>query len=879
MVGTDAYDFKGNLLHSTRQVATVYDTVVDWSGVVALLPDTYGQRTRYDALNRPVQEIAPHSDQPGSQVNVVQRTYDEAGLLDTVDAWLAQAAEPGALLDPATASLHAVTGLVHDAKGQRQRISYGNGTFTEYAYDRFTFRLERLTTRRGSEALQDLNYAHDPVGNITTIRDDAQPTLFFRNTVVAPTNDYLYDAVYRLIEATGREHLGQNGAPVPASYNDAGRVGLLHPGDGQAMGRYLERYVYDAAGNILSMQHRGSDPANPGWTRDYTYAERRQLEPGAVSNRLTSTAVGNSVETYSSGGDGYDAHGNMLRMPQLQAMQWDFRDHLRMTRRQAIDATDADGLQRQGERTWYVYGAGGERVRKITQSAAGTTKDERIYLGGAEIHRRGDPSGLVRETLILADDKQRIALLENRVSGQEPGVPQRLDRFQVSNHLGSATHELDGAAQLITYEEFTPYGSSAYQAVRNQVETPKRYRYTGKERDEESGLSRHGLRFYASWLARWISPDPAGLVDGTDPYQYCRASPTRFRDPTGENAVEDLFKFLRDTGGFSAADMPKGGPPQFTSAHASPFGTAAHQSMTNLVDEVKGLGGAAFKGIERIYAEVAVQHGTNVVTKIGGSPIAGHHNLDLVAMPQEQSLSVAQTLTPGAAEAIGDAKFGGGTITAAHSSFGQTGITVNGASSPSLGPSLGAASETEQAFASLAQEFALEPASTAAPATPNPGPSFDLQTAKAMWNSMKAEQPQSVLGSLKSGAGKVLGFLGNAAAVAGAGVAGYQVGTGIDEVATGKTGAGVTDLLGGGAQLGISIGVPAAVKAGTVAVGGGAGALALVSGLAGASIGWAVEDTKRALEGKRTMTDEAVDYWSAKGFSRTMQDFWWQLRN
>ena len=65
-------------------------------------------------------------------------------------------------------------------------------------------------------------------------------------------------------------------------------------------------------------------------------------------------------------------------------------------------------------------------------------------------------------------------------------------------------------AQIISYEEYTPYGSTSYQAVRSQTETPKRYRYTGKERDEESGLYYHGARYYAPWLARWIAVIPQG---------------------------------------------------------------------------------------------------------------------------------------------------------------------------------------------------------------------------------------------------------------------------------------------------------------------------------------------------------------------------------
>jgi RHS repeat-associated protein len=41
----------------------------------------------------------------------------------------------------------------------------------------------------------------------------------------------------------------------------------------------------------------------------------------------------------------------------------------------------------------------------------------------------------------------------------------------------------------------------------------KRYRYTGKERDDSSGLSYYGARYLAPWLTRWISPDSAGAVD------------------------------------------------------------------------------------------------------------------------------------------------------------------------------------------------------------------------------------------------------------------------------------------------------------------------------------------------------------------------------
>src|SRR5207247_7888059 len=120
-------------------------------------------------------------------------------------------------------------------------------------------------------------------------------------------------------------------------------------------------------------------------------------------------------------------------------------------------------------------------------------------------------------------------------------APARLIRYQFGNHLGSASLELDDQAQIISYEEYVPYGSSTYQAVRSQTETPKRFRHLGKERDEESGLYYFGARYYAPWVGRWVQCDPAEFVDGLDLYQYVAGNPTRYRDPTGFGPEEQAL--------------------------------------------------------------------------------------------------------------------------------------------------------------------------------------------------------------------------------------------------------------------------------------------------------------------------------------------------
>lgn len=535
VVTSDAYDFKGNLLRSSRQLTIDYKNTPDWSKQVALEEQIYSSSSTYDALNRPVSHTSPDN-------SVIRPAYNEANLLERLEGNLRGSAD----ITPF------VSNIDYNAKGQRTLIEYGNGTHTRYDYDPETFRLTHLLTLRGAAfpddcphksncGVQNLSYTYDPVGNITHIHDDAQQTVYFRNRRVEPSADYTYDAIYRLIDASGREHLGQVAdgkhlAPVPTSPTDNPRVNLPQPGDGNALGRYFQQYVYDEVGNILKMLHSGTHPANPGWTRTYAYHEPSQLGPGKTSNRLSSTHIGDQPrETYT-----YDAHGNMTSMSHLPLMQWNYRDQLQATSQQLVSN---DGVP---EITYYVYDAGGQRVRKVTehaltaqQAAAGqvpTRMKERIYLGTFEIYREyvGDEStvALERETMHVMDDKQRVALIETRTQGDDES-PQQLLRYQFSNHLGSACLELDNQAQIISYEEYYPYGSTSYQAVRSKTETPKRYRYTGKERDEENGLYYHGARYYACWLGRWTACDPAWLIDGVNVYVYVKNNSVRLSDILG----------------------------------------------------------------------------------------------------------------------------------------------------------------------------------------------------------------------------------------------------------------------------------------------------------------------------------------------------------
>ena len=95
------------------------------------------------------------------------------------------------------------------------------------------------------------------MGNITQVRDGAQAVVFRDNAELAASNDYRYDALYRLVEATGREHEGQAANGRTAQANGAVVVPLraASPSDPKAMRRYVQRYRYDAVGNLTTLQH------------------------------------------------------------------------------------------------------------------------------------------------------------------------------------------------------------------------------------------------------------------------------------------------------------------------------------------------------------------------------------------------------------------------------------------------------------------------------------------------------------------------------------------------------------------------------------------------------------------------------------------------
>ncbi|CAA6807395.1 MAG: insecticidal toxin complex protein [uncultured Thiotrichaceae bacterium] len=536
-----AFDFKGNILEERKQhIDDPTASLTNWLDAdltITLHADIFNRYTKYDALNRMVRQYNWHTDPLG--VAVYEPQYNKRGLLQE-ESLTIQAQKTNEGFTGGQKSTP-VSAIVYDAKGQRQSINYGNGTITRYHYDPLTFRLEQLrTTRPGynpvfpethsnlknDKILQQLCYTYDPNGNITEIVDEAYEPVFFQNQKVEPRNRYTYDPLYRLIQAQGRE---SKTSKPPSQFEDK-PIGVTFPVTDETLRNYRQNYSYDAVGNIEKMQHVA---AGGRWTRRYQYDDK--------SNRLLSTLVGND-ETKIIHYD-YDAHGNMLNLANDgKSINWDYQD--------MIHGCDLKG----GGTAYYSYDAEKQRTRKYIEKQ-GNTVAERFYIDDIERYRfwkkGAEANGFLEEieTYHVLVDQQRLLMIEdvtktNNIKLKE-GV---LFRYQYSNHLGSASLELDEKKNTISYEEYHPYGASAYK-FRNEGGDciRKRYRYTGIERDSETGLNYHGARYYINWLGRWVNTDPDDMDDDVNIYNYVSNNPIIYIDQDGRKKKNSFVQGGKDS--------------------------------------------------------------------------------------------------------------------------------------------------------------------------------------------------------------------------------------------------------------------------------------------------------------------------------------------
>jgi RHS repeat-associated protein len=524
LLSFEAYDFRGNVLDKSRQaigdapILAVFTppppkwqvkafrvnwqpsqgTTLEAHASKFLDPIDYRISLAYDALNR-VKTMRYPQDVSGARKELRPK-YNRAGSLESVE------------LDGKTY----VERIAYNAKGQRTFVAYGNGVMTRHAYDPKTFHLIRMRTERYTKPsaftyhptgtpLQDFTYEYDLAGNLLALRDRT-PGCGLATKPNALDRVFTYDPLYRLLSATGREC----DSTPPAPWSVGPRCTDITRSQS-----YKETYQYTAAGSLRRLQHQAASGA-------FT----RILAQIPNSNRLAKVTVGAKFNAYA-----YDASGNLIREDASRHFEWDHTNRMRVYRTQVGDAEPSVHAH-------YLYNSGGQLVKKLVRKQGQI--EVTIYVDGIFEHQRVVTSSAAQNnTLHVMDNQKRVAQVQVGKSFASATTPPV--KYHLGDHLGNSNVAIDETGSWVNREEYTPYGETSFGSFAR-----KRYRFTGKERDEESGFYYHGARHYAPWLARWISVDPLGLSGppqdnkvqrSIDPYCYAENNPLVFVDVTGLQSI------------------------------------------------------------------------------------------------------------------------------------------------------------------------------------------------------------------------------------------------------------------------------------------------------------------------------------------------------
>jgi len=263
----------------------------------------------------------------------------------------------------------------------------------------------------------------------------------------------------------------------------------------------------------------------------YTYAmdefgniTARTWAAGGGGDLPSSLALVVNRATNRLGGDGYfhDVLGNLVTMPAADGVGTVSMTYLDQGHIGTL--TDAAGD------IWkYYYDADGKRRIKVkTAGGAATEPDGQ---GGMRLVADRSYYFYEGENLICQQD---IGALVQDESQYEP-------KFLLLDHLGSTRAELvfdpsTLAPRIQEYYDLMPYGE-----IITPPTTQESVLFTGKSRDQESGLDYFGARHFSVSICRFNSIDQ-GPSETRDPqiwnrYTYTRNNPIKFIDPTGNYFV------------------------------------------------------------------------------------------------------------------------------------------------------------------------------------------------------------------------------------------------------------------------------------------------------------------------------------------------------
>jgi RHS repeat-associated protein len=267
-------------------------------------------------------------------------------------------------------------------------------------------------------------------------------------------------------------------------------------------------YAYDSL-NRISQANTVNTSSTNCWGETYTIDTWGNLTNISAASGMAGNCTAESVSATSTtlnqlNGVGlmYDAAGNVTQDNLGNAYTYDSENRIATVAGYTY-SYDADGarMEKSTGSTGTMYWQGPSGALAET-NLAGTINEEYIFFNGARIARVDRPSGT--------------------------------PHYYFSNNIGSHTVVTNATGVCEQDIDYYPYGG----VIKDYCPVvAQHYKFTGKERDTESGLDNFEARYDASSLGRFMTPDPMGghleNPQSLNKYAYVLNNPTSLTDPTG----------------------------------------------------------------------------------------------------------------------------------------------------------------------------------------------------------------------------------------------------------------------------------------------------------------------------------------------------------
>ena len=508
---------------------------------------------KYDDLGRLrfSQDARQRATGTGANRKVTFTVYDDFGRVTRVG----EAAADFSRLDPERSYP-----FENDASSWRSRMTYdgggdlvaGNGTAfggPNYAQGRLTRAQENTDADVAVEVIHE--YAYDHLGNVRVKQVEIE------GLTGAKTATYTHDLAGRVTRL-----VYPDGAQARYAFDSAGRLNRV----GDANGNTLAAYTHTAAGNIAT--HAAGDDIVTG---TYTYNPREWVTEidyaGKFSSKLTYDLAGNITrQEYShgtaasktadyayddlyritgfdlTGGTSrdyaYDRSGNLKSMV-TGSSRFTYNYSAGSTPNRLDSTTGTGGLTYAYNQNGWMTRKGADTVRndyrglttgvglaaylmdpdrRRVKKTVGT--DVTYYLRGPDGNVLAEYSGQTLSARYVYAGSRRIA----RLAGDSAS-------YYVADHLGSTRSLVGGEGAVTAAYDYWPYGK----VLASSGAGTTHFRFTGHERDAESGLDYMLARPYAYDVGRFLRPDPMqDAYPGISPYSYANNNPLKYVDPDGQ---------------------------------------------------------------------------------------------------------------------------------------------------------------------------------------------------------------------------------------------------------------------------------------------------------------------------------------------------------